>query len=193
MSWTAWGRASYWSRASFAVTLALPAAVRHAYEFAAVSVFLNTDIRSLDLLWSYTLMRFGPFVPNSDGMRWNHHSAAIAQITLSSVKFSLSFDDDYLPDLWNRPLLQSSAGLFASTKCSCFRKNTLARSSCGSISHLCILLIFHKLLEANRRHTLKLDSDVCDSEIRDDFIGPNWSRKWRSCWINFRNVSAPVV
>jgi len=26
-----------------------------------------------------------------------------------------------------------------------------------------------------------MDSDICDSEIRDDFIGPNLSRPSRSC------------
>ena len=71
------------------------------------------------------------------------------------------------------PLLESPDGTFPpESACASYRIHWHA-FYVVQFCILCILLVFHKFLEANRCFTLKIDSDVYDSEIRDDFIGPN--------------------
>jgi hypothetical protein len=80
------------------------------------------------------------------------HSPAITHITFSSVRRCLLFSKvDYFWTLWSNTLLQS---LNACT----------FHAFCGYCIPL--LLVFRKFLETNRRFTLKMNSDVRNSDTR---------------------------
>jgi hypothetical protein len=58
------------------------------------------------------------FLMNGRKTSWQHHSPAITQITLSSVKLCLSLSElACFHALWNEPLLQSLHVFYASKKC----------------------------------------------------------------------------
>jgi hypothetical protein len=96
-----------------------------------------------------------------------HHSPAIVEITLSTVKLSLS-EADWFRALWSVTLLQSFNVFYASKTCLYFVKN---KPSCllAFWGFVFLLLVFHMLLGPNIRFILKMDSD---SDVRDVLSAP---------------------